>query len=240
MSTPIRNPPTLGDTEDMTGKLRRLPVLASLPHAVLSQVAADGRFADYRDGQTIHAPKNEDFLWIVLWGSVSLVLVSADGRELALGERAVGELFELTAEESRPGWEPGALVGAGGRNGAIVFCLPAVQLVHAVSTDPQSAEQLFKALRHESRRREELIGELAFHKVATSVARIVGRLAQEDSRHIVRETHQQLASKAGTSREEVSRALGVLEKKELIHRCGRRLIAVPDPERLLHEHTSKR
>jgi CRP-like cAMP-binding protein len=185
----------------------------------------------------IESPLEDGQICVVLEGKVRVLLVSTDGRELAIAERVAGDLVEVVTG-CQEAYCPGERIAVAGQEGARVFFLPAHEFLCAVTVTQEGALHLVEALQDATRGRDRVIGELAFCSVRARVARVVSRLARESDGCLVRETHQEIAVRAGTGREEVSRVLASFRRQNLLEPTGRGQIRVLQPERLVDETSS--
>lgn len=214
-------------------ELRRISLLSAVPACDLRRLAEQGRSRDYLPGAMIDPLGEEDMLGGVVAGSVRIMLVSRDRRELTLADRSTGEIIDAGVRESSEPEGTGDIVIGAGRKGATVRFFPIRDLFVAVTATREGPQELVRWLRGEARLRYEVIAELAFCSVRTRVAHTVARLAIQDGSHTVCETHHELAVRAGTRREEVTRALSDLRHRNLVESTGRGHIRVPDPGRLI-------
>ena len=165
--------------------------------------------------------------FFVLEGSVKVTRLSKDGREVILAMLNEGEFFgemSLLDGESRS-----ANVIA--LEKTKVLTLDRNDFIEVVNDYPQIAVQLLKELARRLRKSDRQIASLSLSDAEKRIALCIIRFADEqgviqNGKVSIPKTpiQQDIANMAGTSRETVSRALGLLEKEDLIERNGRELI----------------
>ena len=165
--------------------------------------------------------------FFVLEGSVKVTRLSKDGREVILAMLNEGDFFgemSLLDGESRS-----ANVIA--LEKTKVLTLDRNDFIAVVNDYPQIAVQLLKELARRLRKSDRQIASLSLSDAEKRIALCIIRFADEqgviqNGKVSIPKTpiQQDIANMAGTSRETVSRALGLLEKEDLIERHGRELI----------------
>ena len=165
--------------------------------------------------------------FFVLEGSVKVTRLSKDGREVILAMLNEGDFFgemSLLDGESRS-----ANVIA--LEKTKVLTLDRNDFIAVVNDYPQIAVQLLKELARRLRKSDRQIASLSLSDAEKRIALCIIRFADEqgviqNGKVSIPKTpiQQDIANMAGTSRETVSRALGLLEKEDLIERNGRELI----------------
>ena len=178
--------------------------------------------------------------FFVLEGSVKVTRLSKDGREVILAMLNEGEFFgemSLLDGESRS-----ANVIA--LEKTKVLTLDRNDFIEVVNDYPQIAVQLLKELARRLRKSDRQIASLSLSDAEKRIALCIIRFADEqgviqNGKVNIPKTpiQQDIANMAGTSRETVSRALGLLEKEDLIERNGRELIIL-DYKKFIKEFDS--
>ena len=178
--------------------------------------------------------------FFVLEGSVKVTRLSKDGREVILAMLNEGEFFgemSLLDGESRS-----ANVIA--LEKTKVLTLDRNDFIAVVNDYPQIAVQLLKELARRLRKSDRQIASLSLSDAEKRIALCIIRFADEqgviqNGKVSIPKTpiQQDIANMAGTSRETVSRALGLLEKEDLIERNGRELIIL-DYKKFIKEFDS--
>ena len=178
--------------------------------------------------------------FFVLEGSVKVTRLSKDGREVILAMLNEGDFFgemSLLDGESRS-----ANVIA--LEKTKVLTLDRNDFIAVVNDYPQIAVQLLKELARRLRKSDRQIASLSLSDAEKRIALCIIRFADEqgviqNGKVSIPKTpiQQDIANMAGTSRETVSRALGLLEKEDLIQRNGRELIIL-DYKKFIKEFDS--
>ena len=178
--------------------------------------------------------------FFVLKGSVKVTRLSKDGREVILAMLNEGDFFgemSLLDGESRS-----ANVIA--LEKTKVLTLDRNDFIAVVNDYPQIAVQLLKELARRLRKSDRQIASLSLSDAEKRIALCIIRFADEqgviqNGKVSIPKTpiQQDIANMAGTSRETVSRALGLLEKEDLIERDGRELIIL-DYKKFIKEFDS--
>ena len=178
--------------------------------------------------------------FFVLEGSVKVTRLSKDGREVILAMLNEGDFFgemSLLDGESRS-----ANVIA--LEKTKVLTLDRNDFIAVVNDYPQIAVQLLKELARRLRKSDRQIASLSLSDAEKRIALCIIRFADEqgviqNGKVSIPKTpiQQDIANMAGTSRETVSRALGLLEREDLIQRNGRELIIL-DYKKFIKEFDS--
>ena len=178
--------------------------------------------------------------FFVLKGSVKVTRLSKDGREVILAMLNEGDFFgemSLLDGESRS-----ANVIA--LEKTKVLTLDRNDFIAVVNDYPQIAVQLLKELARRLRKSDRQIASLSLSDAEKRIALCIIRFADEqgviqNGKVSIPKTpiQQDIANMAGTSRETVSRTLGLLEKEDLIERNGRELIIL-DYKKFIKEFDS--
>ena len=178
--------------------------------------------------------------FFVLEGGVKVTRLSKDGREVILAMLNEGDFFgemSLLDGESRS-----ANVIA--LEKTKVLTLDRNDFIAVVNDYPQIAVQLLKELARRLRKSDRQIASLSLSDAEKRIALCIIRFADEqgviqNGKVSIPKTpiQQDIANMAGTSRETVSRALGLLEKEDLIERDGRELIIL-DYKKFIKEFDS--
>lgn len=178
--------------------------------------------------------------FFVLEGSVKVTRLSKDGREVILAMLNEGDFFgemSLLDGESRS-----ANVIA--LEKTKVLTLDRNDFIEVVNDYPQIAVQLLKELARRLRKSDRQIASLSLSDAEKRIALCIIRFADEqgliqNGKVSIPKTpiQQDIANMAGTSRETVSRALGLLEKEDLIERNGRELMIL-DYKKFIKEFDS--
>ena len=197
-----------------------------------------GRRAAFEAGQTIiceDADPSEVFL--LLRGRVMVTGVSPTGRQVIYEELEGRTVFgELAAIDDGPRCASVIAVGDGE-----VAVLPIATFRSMMEEDAGLAVHVINRLATALRRSDERIRDLCTMSARARIARELGRLVRvggatgRDNVIPILPSHQNLASRCGTTRETVTRALGDLAGRHLIvSEAGG--LRVPDHEALIRAY----
>lgn len=195
--------------------LRPVPLFADLSDAEIERVAELARERAYPKGSVILFEDDPgDALYVVVTGSVKVVLIGEDGREVILSVLKEGEFFgEMALIDDEP---RSAHVIA--MEDANLLVLRREDFQQRLREAPGMAAGLLRALSRRLREADSKIGGLVLLDVNGRVATLLLRMADEnDGIHITRRlTHHTIAQMVGSSRETVSRTMRELAERDLI------------------------
>jgi len=201
---PSSNHATAAELFDLFGNS---VLFSSLDAETMQKLGRQVRWRGYSRGAVVDLPDTSS-VHVVARGVVRLSLVSEGGRELGLGQREEGEIFESGASGG-----PGATLGYALADGTCVATFAEAQLVAALEDCPAALLALANHRRTEMERAQTLIAELAFFDLRGRLARRLLDLAID---HVVVRTHEDLARDVGARPEQVTKALQALREAELI------------------------
>ncbi|MBI3981473.1 MAG: Crp/Fnr family transcriptional regulator [Gemmatimonadetes bacterium] len=204
--------------------LQKVPLFANLSEPEIARIADVARERTYpRNSVILFEDDPGDALYVVVTGSVKVVLIGEDGREVILSVLREGEFFgEMALIDDEP------------RSAHVIAMEDAAMLVlrredfhQRLREAPSIALGLLRALSRRLREADEQIGGLVLLDVNGRVARLLLRMADEsDGVQITRKvTHHTIAQMVGSSRETVSRTMRQLVDKGLLE-VSRRSIAI--------------
>ena len=221
--------------------LQSVSIFWDLDEDELGHIADKMVAKHFENGNYIFLEDSEgEQCFFVLEGSVKVTRLSKDGREVILAMLNEGDFFgemSLLDGESRS-----ANVIA--LEKTKVLTLDRNDFIMVVNDYPQIAVQLLKELARRLRKSDRQIASLSLSDAEKRIALCITRFADEqgviqNGKVSIPKTpiQQDIANMAGTSRETVSRALGLLEKEDLIERNGRELIII-DYKKFIKEFDS--
>ena len=221
--------------------LQSVSIFWDLNESDLGHIADKMVAKHFENGNYIFLEDSEgEQCFFVLEGSVKVTRLSKDGREVILAMLNEGDFFgemSLLDGESRS-----ANVIA--LEKTKVLTLDRNDFIAVVNDYPQIAVQLLKELARRLRKSDRQIASLSLSDAEKRIALSIIRFADEqgviqNGKVSIPKTpiQQDIANMAGTSRETVSRALGLLEKEDLIERHGRELIIL-DYKKFIKEFDS--
>lgn len=221
--------------------LQSVSIFWDLNEGELGHIADKMVSKHFENGNYIFLEDSEgEQCFFVLEGSVKVTRLSKDGREVILAMLNEGDFFgemSLLDGESRS-----ANVIA--LEKTKVLTLDRNDFIEVVNDYPQIAVQLLKELARRLRKSDRQIASLSLSDAEKRIALCIIRFADEqgviqNGKVSIPKTpiQQDIANMAGTSRETVSRALGLLEKEDLIERNGRELMIL-DYKKFIKEFDS--
>ena len=208
--------------------LSNVPLFEELEGKDLDAIAKVAISRSYSKGSIIILAEEEgDTLFIISQGQVKVSIVSEDGREAILALLGEGAVFgELSLLDGKP--RSANVVATEATNLYMVRRADFLQLVYKV---PQIAVGLLAELASRLRKTDRKIEGLALLDVTSRISETLLQLADEQGEEqktgIIlrnRPSHQQLANRAGTTRETVSRVLKRLESQGYITTRGRSIV----------------
>ncbi|MGD8415996.1 MAG: Crp/Fnr family transcriptional regulator [Pseudomonadales bacterium] len=208
--------------------LARVESLSTLPAAVLERIAARLRAQRFDKGETIvrFNDPSRDF-YLILSGSVRVSLVGATGRALTFQLLSAGEMFgEVSAVDGLPRT---ATVLA--ESESVVASLSSQAFTELATSEPAFAIAILERLARLNRRLTSRLFEYHAYDVRGRVYIELLRLWEDNGGEPIRITDRDMASRVGTTRENISRIHGALREQGLLERSGSRLI-VRNPERI--------
>lgn len=213
----------------------------TVPDDVQAVLALHGRQMRVRKGQVLLAvglPATD--VYVVLEGSVSVSLVSAQGRETVLRAIGPGEMFgELAAIDGEP--RSADVVAA---ENTTLLVIPGATFTGLIGIEPVLSLWLARYLAQQVRYLTNRIYELSTMGVGprlqAELLRLAGQPDETGAAAITRvPTQSELAARIGTNRETVTREFSLLIKEGLVAREGKRIV-VPSVARLadrLHRYS---
>ncbi|NMG16201.1 Crp/Fnr family transcriptional regulator [Aromatoleum bremense] len=203
-----------------TTALKTFPLFQGLSDDTLAMVSRSAMMRRIPRGQSVvHAGERSDFVYLVLTGSLKVVVSDEDGREVILTILGQGELF---GEMGMFGEQP--------RSATVVAVMPS-DLVMIAKNDFRTIMQgnfevawrIMANLADRLRNADRKIESLALMDVYGRVARLLLEMSEEvngDAVVVRKITKQDIAKMIGASREMVSRVMKDLAAQGLIEETG--------------------
>jgi len=205
---------------DPLNRLRTVPFFADLPESAVTAAIAQAVIRPHPPDQVMLLESDwGNAVYFILEGWMKIRTYNLEGREITLNILGPGELFgEMASLDQMPRSTDVMTLTP-----AVIGSIPAADFVKFLSTEPQAGIRLAKLM---AQRLRQLNRRLRLRE-ADSTARLVDILlflaegqgqASERGTAIPQLSHRELGSLAGMTRETVTRVLGKLERKGLIHR----------------------
>lgn len=183
-----------------------LPIFSGLSESSIDLLLHDCRFKNIEKGEIlfIQADKSEA-VYIVRNGSISIALISPDGREMVINEMRSGDMFgELGILTNLPR-STSAVVRSKGE----LLLIPSETFLRVLECEPQFARRLLDLLAHRLQRSGERESALAFMDAQARLARLLLELDKlEQEKGYITISQEELANRTGLIRQTVAKALG--------------------------------
>ena len=206
--------------------LSNIALFADLDEAERKRIAARCHFRTYKANQMVFDSASEGReVFFVVEGAVNIVNFSASGKEVTFATATAGDIFgELAVIDGQP---RSAAVFA--REPSLLANLPASYFLELLKSEAGVAFKVLQRLAHIVRSGDDRIMELstlaATHRVYAELLRMAQPDAAVPDLWVVRPLPplREVASRVGTTRETVVRALSQLYPSGLLRRKGRNL-----------------
>jgi CRP-like cAMP-binding protein len=215
--------------------LRRSPLFAALDEeASNSLLKSMTEIALSRGDALFHEGDPGDALYVVVEGKIKLGRSSGDGRENLTAVLGPGDMFgELSL------FDPGPRTStATALTSTRLLALGHTELQPWLSTRPEVARALLRAMARRLRRTNETLADLVFSDVPGRVAKALLQLAQRfgsQEAGLLRVTHdltqEEIAQLVGASRETVNKALADFAARGWLRLEGKSVLIL-EPDRL--------
>ncbi|EDP75610.1 Crp/Fnr family transcriptional regulator [Hydrogenivirga sp. 128-5-R1-1] len=223
----------MGETGKLVDFLKRSVLFQNLPESDLRKISLKFKFIDLPMGEVLFYEKDESSdMYLVIEGKVRASLFDEHGNELVLAELGPGEfLGEMSMIDGLP---RSATVIAEEPTKLAVLSREA--FLKILRENPDMSVNVIRALVARLRRTDDMVEALAFRNVESRIVKFlleVGRErgVMESGKFKVRKmTHRDLASRVGSSREAVTKALKALTFKGVIEDSGNFWLVSPDAE----------
>ncbi len=219
----------------MNNYLKNIPLFAGLHEQELTQLSRHFIKRNYPKGQILfHKGDEGGNLYIILRGSLKIVLPSSDQEEIILAILTIGEVVgELSFIDGKQ--RSATVVAAEDTD---VLSLKRDDFLKFLSNNFNAVRKIFEILAGRLRDTDDTLEEAYFFDLPARIARKLLSLARQfgawDHDRIsikVRLTQRDIAAMAGTTRESVNKQLRILRQKGLIKYDGGYL-TILDPARI--------
>lgn len=207
--------------------LRQVHMLQSLPDERLAQLAAQCRWLHLEPPQTLAGPYVDQRLYMLVQGALRLTGHTASGRSLVMGDIAPGLFFgrltvypgqasfPLVVEATRP-----SLVASLARGDVEALLMGELGVLRSVV---ERLSELTAVLAHRVVSLGTLSVRARLHAQLLELGEQAGGAQDDEALLSPAPTQSDLASRLGTSREEVAREMSRLMRLGLLRREGRDL-----------------
>ncbi len=188
-------------------RLRRVALCAELDDVALADVARLARPLVYARGAQLHEPaRAAGSIYLIAEGRLRLYREALTGRQVTLDLVGEGEVFRFLARE--PDGTPTSVAEVVSQC-AVLYRFPGPALLEVLAAQPPALLRLVAELVRALARVYDDKAEVGLYDVETRLARLLVRLATEEPEvgRPIELTHRELAWRAETRREEVTRLL---------------------------------
>ena len=208
--------------------LKDVPLFAGLDDDDLTRLSTLITEKHYpKDSVVVNASDPGDSLFMVAEGEVKVSLWSDNGREIILSTLGAGSFFgEMSLIDGEP-----RSANVATTSDSLLLRLGRREFLDSVKQYPKIAINVMTELCVRLRRADESIGNLALLDVYGRVARFLLEMCEEEGEDVADgvilkkiPTQQHIASRIGTSRETVSRALSEFQRRGFIEQRGKGLL----------------
>lgn len=205
--------------------LKRAPLFTGIDDGELRTFAQACYLRRFAAGDVLYAQADEsDAAYVVASGVVAIILTTADGRELIIGEFRAGECIGEVAVITGSRHSSSAV----GREAGAVVVIPRAEFAARAQSDARVAPRLVGMLAARLRDGIERERALAFLDAPTRLARALLELDRvESARGYVTISQEELAQRIGATRQTTAKVLGLWRRRGWIV-TGRGRIVVLD------------
>lgn len=206
--------------------LAQVEALSELPAPVLERLAGTLKTQRFDKGATVvrHNDDSRDF-YVIISGAVRVSLVGSTGRSLTYQILPAGEMFgEVSAVDG-----DGRSANVIAEEESVLGSLSAQAFLELARTSPEFALVILRRLARLNRRLTSRLFEYHTYDVRGRVYLELLRLTEHSPAAKITITDRDMASRVGTTRENVSRIHGSLREAGLIIRDKSRLTVIDRP-----------
>ncbi len=221
---------------DKLAVLRKSEIFANLSDDLLRKISGLASTRQLQRGQVLFSEYAEGSgLYVVASGELRSVRQNAEGREQVLSTERVGAVLAM-APVFNGGKFYSTMVAD---TAAEVLCIQTRDVHELCQQHTELLWNVAKVMSHRVRHYAELIETLALRNVDQRLAQYLLTIARERGVQVgsgcvveLTLTRSEIASRVGSAREVVSRALAHLQRDSLIEMTGRRLVTISDMQGL--------
>lgn len=190
----------------LVDSLRDMYFLEECDEAVLQRLARACRLRHLPKGSMVFFQSDPgEALYLVLSGSVSILLTSSDGRELVINEVRAGDFCGELSIITRQPHSASAIT----REKSDLIMIPAVPFLELLDCQPKAVRRLLESTAQRLYASSSRESALAFLDAAGRVVRILLQLDQEnDEKGYMILSQEELAQRTGLARQTVAKILG--------------------------------
>jgi CRP-like cAMP-binding protein len=186
--------------------LSSIPLFSKLSAASAHSLAEAGKFQALQKGEMLFLQSDpSEFAYIVRTGTISIVLQSADGREMIINEMYSGDMFgELGILTKKP-----RSTSAVARTNSEILVIPKQAFLNIMDEEPNLARPMLEITASRLQMSSEREGALVFMDAQARLAHLLLELdRQEKESGYITISQDELAHHTGLIRQTVAKALG--------------------------------
>lgn len=191
---------------ELVRSLRGMQFLEDVDEATLQKLACSCRLRHLPKGSMIFFQSDPgDALYLVLSGSIAILLTSLDGRELVINEVRAGDYCGELSIITRQPHSASAIT----REKSDLIMIPAGPFLELLDCQPKAVRRLLESTAQRLYASSERESALAFLDAAGRVVRILLQLDQENAeKGYMVLSQEELAQRTGLTRQTVAKILG--------------------------------
>lgn len=186
--------------------LQEHTIFSGLKESSLDLLVHDSKFQYVEKDEILFFQTDEaKSVFLVRTGSISIVLISTDGREMVINEMRSGDMFGELGTLTKLPRSTSAIVRSPGE----LLVIPCDTFLHVLDLEPQLARRLLNLLSQRLQRSGERESALAFMDAQARLARLLLELdVLEEEKGYITISQQELADRTGLIRQTVAKILG--------------------------------
>jgi CRP/FNR family cyclic AMP-dependent transcriptional regulator len=193
-------------SSDILEFLHSIPLFSGLKESSARYLAAACRLRRVHKGEILFfLSEPGEAAYVVRSGAISIVLSSADGREMAINEMHPGEMFGELDLLTRKTRSAGAVAHSNGE----LLVIPSEAFLHVMDEEPRLVRLVLEFTAHRLQKITKRLMALAFMDAQARLARSLLALEEEEREAgYITVSQEELASGSGLIRQTVAKALG--------------------------------
>ncbi len=194
------------ELNELVQSLRGMRILEACEPDVLQRLARSCRIRHLPKGSMIFFQSDPgEALYLVLSGSIAILLTSPDGRELVINEVRAGDFFGELSIITRQPHSASAIT----REKSDLIMIPAAPFLEVLDCQPQAVRRLLESTAQRLYSSSSRESALAFLDASGRVVRILLQLDQDNAeKGYMILSQDELAQRTGLTRQTVAKILG--------------------------------
>lgn len=198
-------PPTRLPSAELVAFLQRVPLFQGLNPQTLAVLTRVARLKAVQKREVLFYQEDPgDAAYVVRAGAISILLTTADGRELVINEMHPGDCFgELALLTGEP-----RSASAMASQDSQVIILPRAEFLEELEHEPKLMRHLLDSLAHRLRASSERERALAFLDAPARLAHLLIEMDAAAERGFLTISQDELAQRIGVARQTTAKILG--------------------------------